>query len=97
MSQAAAYKVVTIDLSVVADSRPVPGIANAKIEFVGILDRPAGSTFYLKFGSGADAVPLTDNWVGMEFQPSHNGGVYFTNPTAQAGFVTLFFGFDQCS
>lgn len=92
----AAYKVVAIDLSVQRDQFPIPGIPNgAVIRFFGVLSRPAGTTVFVKFGSGADSVPFTDNWVGINFAPPHNGGAYLTFP-AQAGTMQLLIGFDNC-
>lgn len=91
----APYKVITVSLGTVRDTAVLPGISNAQVAFVGILSRPAGSTFYLKFGSGADAVPLTDNWTGIKFDPPHDGGIYFTNPSVQAGDIVLLVTFWQ--
>ncbi len=91
----AAYKVITVSLATVKDTAILPGISNADVAFVGVLSRPAGSTFYLKFGSGGDAVPLTDNWTGLTFDPPHSNGVYYTNPSVQAGDVVLLVTFWQ--
>lgn len=95
VGQAAPYKVITVSLATVKDGGVLPGISNADVAFVGILSRPPGSTFYLKFGSGGDAVPLTDNWTGITFDPPHNGGIYYTNPSVQAGDVVLLVTFWQ--
>lgn len=91
----APYQVLDIDLGTTGSAVPITVLANAKITFVGVLSKPAGASLYLKFGSGGDAIPLTDNWTGLRFPEPHDQGVYFRNDTVQAGVVTLLIGFFQ--
>jgi hypothetical protein len=89
------YKIVTIDLGTVADSKQIPGTLGADVAFIGVISRPAGSALYLKLGSGADSIPLSDNWTGLKLDPPHDAGVFYTNPSVQAGSVVLLVAFWQ--
>lgn len=87
------YRVLTLDLSTVADNRLIEGVQGSTIYTVTILTLPAGAQLALHFGR-RDPVPISDRIASFSFACGFADGLYLTVPVAQPGtLVQVLVGF----
>lgn len=90
-----AYKLFTFDLATPRDKRPI-GDRATPVSTVAVIQLPAGTSAFLRFGQGNDDIPLLNQ--GMEFRPcpTEKDGVYLTN-SAGGGDLKLLVSFEEAS
>jgi hypothetical protein len=104
---AAAYRIVTVDLSVPADKQPInrnvpanvtgDGFRSSQVAFITVLQAPAGSGFLLHIGDGGEGIILGPVGRTYEMCPPETGGVFFTLPAASGGSMVLLLSFAEGS